>query len=70
MRLTSTTPGLIMAISPSYFIQESIMEELLQQKFDRTILEETRGMSREEKRKLKDEIKLGGDVLVMTVQIP
>jgi Rad3-related DNA helicase len=68
MRITSTTPGMVMAVFPSYYIQEAVMEELVQQKFDRSIIEETRGMTKDEKRRLREEVELGGDMLVMTVQ--
>lgn len=68
MKVTSSTPGMVMAIFPSYFIQEAVMDELLQQEFDRSIIEERRGMTKDEKRRLMDEVKLGGDILVLTVQ--
>jgi hypothetical protein len=68
MRITKTTAGMVMVVFPSYYIQEAVMEELLEEQFDRSIIEESRGMSKDEKRKLIEEVKLGGDMLVMSVQ--
>ncbi|MGA1872455.1 MAG: hypothetical protein ACMUHY_02175 [Thermoplasmatota archaeon] len=68
INIASTTPGVVMAVFPSYFIMENVMEELAGHEFSRPVVEETRGMSREERRKVLDELDLGGDLLIMCVQ--
>ncbi|MBN1390257.1 MAG: hypothetical protein JXA22_06415 [Candidatus Thermoplasmatota archaeon] len=68
MRIMSTTPGMVMAVFPSYFIQENVMQELVERQFDRPIIEETRGMSREDRKRVLEELSIGGDVLVVCVQ--
>jgi Rad3-related DNA helicase len=67
-RISGSTPGMVVSIFPSYFILDSVMETMADTSFRSPVLEETRGMSRSERTKLLDEIKLGGDMLVMCVQ--
>ncbi|MGA1847975.1 MAG: helicase C-terminal domain-containing protein [Thermoplasmatota archaeon] len=66
--ITDSTPGMVTAIFPSYFIQEAVMDAMVDMKFSRPVLEESRGMNKDEKRRLLDEIKLGGDGLILCVQ--
>ncbi|MGA1819588.1 MAG: hypothetical protein ACMUHU_01120 [Thermoplasmatota archaeon] len=68
IKVTSSTPGMVMAVFPSYFIMDSVMQELVEHEFDRPIIEETRGMGRDERRKVLEEMDLGGDLLIMSVQ--
>ncbi|MGA1866701.1 MAG: hypothetical protein ACMUFK_04455 [Thermoplasmatota archaeon] len=68
VKVTSSTPGMVMAVFPSYFILESVMQELADRKFDRPVIEETRGMGREDRKKVQEELSLGGDLLITCVQ--
>ncbi|MBN1539824.1 MAG: hypothetical protein JW939_06740 [Candidatus Thermoplasmatota archaeon] len=68
IRVTSTTPGMVMAVFPSYFILESVMQELADRKFDRPVIEEARGMGRDDRKRVREELSLGGDLLITCVQ--
>ena len=67
-RISETTPGLKMAIFPSYFLMEQVMSAMAEVGFKYPVVEEVRGMSREEKNGLLDEIKVGGDLMALIVQ--
>jgi Rad3-related DNA helicase len=67
-RICETTPGSKIAIFPSYYIQEQVMESMADNIFGFTVVEEVKGMSREARSQLLREVKTGGDILALTVQ--
>lgn len=66
--ISELSKGLKLAIFPSYFLMERTMEAMSEMGFSHPVVEETRGMSREEKTELISEIKVSGDLIGLTVQ--
>ncbi len=67
-RICETTPGLKIAVFPSYYILEQVMGSMAENVFGYPVIDETRGMSKEARGHLLTEVKTGGDILALTVQ--
>ncbi|MFW3145816.1 MAG: helicase C-terminal domain-containing protein [Thermoplasmatota archaeon] len=67
-RISATTPGTCLVVFPSYYIQEMVMESMKNTSFPTSVLLESRGMHKTEKRRILDEVKLGGNQLLLSVQ--
>ncbi len=67
-RICETTPGLKIAVFPSYYIQGQVMSAMAENSFPYPVVEEVRGMTRDAKAQVLNEVKTGGELLALTVQ--
>lgn len=66
--ISEMSHGLKLAIFPSYFLMERTMEAMTGMGFTHPVVEESRGMTRDDRSELVSEIKVSGDLLALTVQ--
>ncbi|MFO8051664.1 MAG: helicase C-terminal domain-containing protein [Thermoplasmatota archaeon] len=67
-RITSTSPGTCVAVLPSYYIMEMVMEAMVEHRIELPVVAEEKGMHKMDRRSLVEEIKVGDRVLALTVQ--
>lgn len=66
--ISDTTKGLKLAVMPSYFIMEQVMDAMAGIGFNHPVIEETRGLAMDQRNELLEEVKVGGDLIALTVQ--